>query len=308
MSLSQKEVRELLGHIRATKTHKVVSSGKHHRVLDLKGRVVVDENGPVIISKTPSEHRWREMTVHRLIKAGVFKSDPYKEHNKKKEAGDPGEHLTKEETRALQREGVARAARSRADRTKRLREKLEPLVARCGGWNDRRGATVSGVSPAELGMAAHKWGEDRGRVDRPPTVGAAQQAANANLKKGGTLSDRTADFWEAFVNEWGAADDPRRWYIDQVRAAKGLPPTVVRESTLEPASVPEGPVAERTSSLASVVESAMAVAATRLPTGVGHRALKAVFLMASGNDDADQNEIIEMGEWILAQEYKESGE
>lgn len=306
MSLAQKDVRDLISHIRATKSYKVTSSGKHHRVLDLKGRVVVDENGPIIISKTPSEHRWREMTVHRLMRAGVFKSDPYKQHHEKKaEANGKGDHLTKEETRQLQRESIARLGRNRADRTKRLREKLEPLVAAAGGWNDRRGST-RGVSPSELGQAAHHWGAERGRVDRPPSVGAATQAANVNLKKGGTLSERTADFWEAFVNEWAAAPDTRRWYIDMVRAAKGLPLTDVIETSLTAVNVPEDPVPEQTSSLATVVQHAMA-AATSLPHGVGHRALKAVFLMAASGDK-DRDEIMEMGEWILAREYEQSGE
>ena len=305
MSLAQKDVRELIGHIRATKKYKVTSSGKHHRVLDMKGRVVVDENGPLIISKTPSEHRWREMTIHRLMKAGVLKSDPYKQHHEKKGDNGGGDHLTKEETRALQRAAVARVAQNRAERTRRLRERLEPLVARCGGWNESRG-TTRGVSASELGLIAHHWGETRGRVDRPPSVGAAQQTANANLKRGGTLSDRNADFWEAFINEWAAAEDPRRWYIDQIRIAKGLPVTQVIESTLEPVTPPDGPVPERVSSLATMVESAMRVASS-LPHGVGDRALRAVYLMASGGEK-NRDEILEMGEWILAQEYEKSGE
>jgi hypothetical protein len=275
--------------------------------LDPKGRVLVDENGPVIISKTPSEHRWREMTMHRLIANGVFKVDPRKEGQKAKEAkGDGrGAQLNKEETRQLQREATDRIQKKRAERTKKIREKLEPLVMRVGGWSrgNKAGASSMGVVPAELGIAAHHWGNERGRVDTPKSVNSCQVSVYSNLKKGGTLSDASADFWEAFVNEWDAAPDPRRWYFDQVRVAKGL----VIESSLEPAAIPEGPVAEQVSSVAAMLaeQKATRVAAT-IPEGVGHLALKAVFLMARGGD-ADMHEILETGERILALEITSNG-
>lgn len=299
MSLAQKEVDELIKAIRGT-GYKVVSAGRtHHRVLNPKGQVVVDENGPLIISKTPSESRWYEMTMHRLIKAGIFKVDPKKAGQQKKEGGGGKAELSEEqeELKRKRMEGMARASRNRDERTRKLRARLEPMIVKLGGSWSKRGFS------AEFAQVAYHLLASRGVVDRWASLAGCIQNLN-NLNRGATMSDKLASAWEAVLDDLEKAPDPKARYFELLRESKGItakPPLVVppRKPPIEPAAPSE--VVERQQVVPLRPRAVAGPDAAIIP----RLALQAVFLMTVGREEPVMDEILAVGEKIARLELED---
>jgi len=220
--------------------YKIVPSGKHMKVLDSKGRVVIDKdgNGPVIISSTPSESRDRDMTVTKFIRNGIIRpeQDPWKPQKGKQADGTP-ETIDEEKQRreAARLEGLASANRERAERTRKIRSRWEPIIARLGGW-DKRGMQ------SEAGLIVYHYAKTRGREEAPASVTSAQQMV-IRVKRGDTLSAKACVCFEILLDdlERQPAKMQERWF-DLLQEAKGLPPrrekSVVIGPPRPPAPVP----------------------------------------------------------------------
>lgn len=206
-----KEVTVLIGHIRATGEYKAAKSGnqKHWKVMKKNGAAVVDENGPLIISSSPSETRFIEMTVSRLMKAGVLKTDPYKKTPSGPAAlrAEPpvqkkrGAHLTDPKVREAMRAGqVARSARLK-EQTAVLRGRVEPIVAKLGGWRVHGGR--SGISATDFASTAMHWARQRGRVELPKDASVTNVANGVrNLAQPGeTMGEKWHDLFVIFIDE-----------------------------------------------------------------------------------------------------------
>lgn len=229
---AKKEVTELLRAIRANGYKTVPSGGGHKKVVDRHGKAVVDSNGPLLISSSPSDHRWRDMHVKRLMKAGVLKEDPWnpeeKTRDRNQNGGDP-QHGAR--VAAMYRKQIARD-----ERTRQIRMRLEPMVARLGGW-DKQGFT------SQIGRVMFSYARSRGRVEAPVTEAAAVQNAR-NLKGGATLSDKAAVCWELLLTDLEQAFDEsqedglRGRYFELVREAQGLgTPRLVPDEPEAPAAL-----------------------------------------------------------------------
>lgn len=247
------EVTELIGIIRKT-GHKVTKTGnsKHWKVLRSNGSVVVDANGPIIISSSPSVNRWREMAVQRLMNPNipggpVLKADPFKATlpNKNKRGPDHAADQPKKNKGASKLADPAvqaardRAVRARSDRnrenTAKLRARWEPIVVKLGGW--AHGRTGSGLRVGEMGDVMFAWARNRGRMELPKTTltGAEMtppvvaQAVRTFRTPGGILSEKTLELFGAFVDDverdCGRPVDTAKAasrYMGFVREAKGI--------------------------------------------------------------------------------------
>ncbi len=282
-----KEVDELVRDIKATGEFDVQSVGAHHKVVDSAGNLVY------VLPRSPSDRRWRDNAIRGLVKEGVFEHDPKKTNGQKKTK----HHIADPEIQALKIAAVkARHARF-AEITKGIRGRMEPLITKVGGWGMRQGQ----ISGSELGAVAMFWG--RGRPDVFKSQGAAESSAQKNMRQGGTCSEQACGFWDAFVTAWESAEDPRRWYFDLLRESKGMEKTKVIVGG-EP--VPPKPEKKKNLRRAGRVKRYMAEPAERHPLEspplTGQLALKAVMLMAAGRENIDRDEILEVGEQILALE------
>jgi hypothetical protein len=203
--------------------YKIVPSGrsKHMKVISPKGQQVVDDNGPLIVSGTPGDFRARDMHVKRFIGAGVIKpeQDPWREDKAKVRTDGKPETIDEEKTRreAARLEGLANMNRDRAERTRKIRARWEPIIARIGGWEKR--GTV-----ADAGQILHHYTKTRGREEAPASVSSAQQLV-MRLRRGDTLSAKGAICFELLLDdlEHQPATLVERWH-DLLREAKGLPP------------------------------------------------------------------------------------
>lgn len=300
----KKEMDILVKAIRAN-GFKVVNSGKggaHRKVLDKNGAVVLDSNGPLILSGSPGERRWREMHVHRLMHAGVLKKDPWAsgvgiEPNG---AGRPG--MTDEQKAAIRR-AVEQQQHQREAETRALRERLEPIVVQLGGWNQGHGPAAAGIAAAEFGRVARYYAGRRGRVENWPTDSAAAQSAHT-LKRGGTLSDNARICWALLVDELERdPDGPRMRYLELVRQARGL---------AEP-EIEQGENGELVELEIPKMALARDPVERRLEIGPLYRkpryALEALAYMARGAEDsAELSAVIVLAEKILEMEMKEGEE
>jgi len=329
---AQSEVRDLLTKINATKKYKAVKSGsKHHKVVYAEGpqknKPVVDANGVLIISATPGEVRWREMTVKRLLAAKVLDSDPYKKtptggdsqngDTAKKKGGKNHPFSDPERAAAINAAKLAAIdAKSKKAReeTAQLRARLEPVVIHLGGWGGRGGRfnveipmeerMARTLSLTELAAVAHHWAFTRGRMEAPRVKGTTQivdvgvfhSAATQVKLPGHTLGDSWRPFWTAFIDELYSnagtgADAPRKAasrYWELYREMKGVP---VRE----PATPPGGPAAAP-SAPPGAREDAEPETAAEEPLRIGPAydsplpalAFEALWLMAKGTDDYDK--------------------
>lgn len=253
------EVSTLISHIRRA-GYKVTKSGnaKHWKVLKPNGAVLVDKNGPVIISTTPSETRFREMTVQRLMSTDppVFKKDPYKAtpSNPAEKGLTPerekrsGKGVITDEMRARARAGAERKSEEYRERTAKIRARWEPILAKLGGW--QRVQHGPGVSKVDFGRAMTGWAGRRGRVELPKKTqrgtpmneGAIQQIVN-NFSKGGTLGDVWAPLFEVFIDALergsGTPPDPSKsaeHYREFLREEKGISPGPQSPAAGPPAS------------------------------------------------------------------------
>jgi hypothetical protein len=218
------DLRPLLDLIKKNK-YKVVPSGKHHKVLDPKGRVVTDANGPLIISSTPGDHRARDMHVKRLRDAGVLKPDqdpwkPQKEKDpdakgKKKDplAGDPEAKARREAAKVA---AIKAKSAANAERTRKVRARLEPIVTKLGGW-DKFGLT------SNLGLVYFHLMKTMNQVDGPATAASAAGTIQ-RLKRGETLSEKTIPLVEIMLNDLEKKGDPVARFMELQREAKGIIP------------------------------------------------------------------------------------
>lgn len=289
------EVDDLIRDIKATGTHNVSSIGAHHKVTDSDGNVVY------VLAKTPSDRRWRDNAVRGLVKAGVFEKDPRKNNGHPKKRSN----LHDPEVQAKKVAAVKARHERFAAATREIRARIDPLIVKVGGWGSRKGQ----VSASELGLAAMHWG--RNRPDVFASEEGARSSAQSNIKQGGTLSEKGASFWDAFVTAWESADDPRRWYFDLVREMKGLPKTSVIVGGAEVAQTTgkrprTGPV--HVYKIEEEEEPEEKLENGKQPEVIGRLALKAVLLMASGSETMNHQEILELGEQILALETRATEE
>lgn len=325
---TQAEVRDLIQRINQTKKYKVVKSGsKHHKVVHADGpnknKPVTDANGPLIISGSPSDARFREMTVKRLMGAKVFTSDPYKatpsgpqaaetngNGNGEKKKGGLSPFADPEKKAAIH-EAKVKAIKAKSakamEETGQLRSRLEPVVSRIGGWGDRGGRfntdwtmeerRARTLSLTELGAVARHWAESRGREEAPRLKGTrtivdvkvfAQAAGNLKLP-GHTLGDQWRPFWTAFVDElYRGGPDPNKAasrYWELYREMRGLvsAPTSPPSFLDPPAPREAAPSPEPADQ--PKVEKPLGPAHDRT---IPHLALEAMYLMASGTADYDQ--------------------
>jgi hypothetical protein len=236
---AKKEFRELQRLIRQ-KGYKVVPGrGGHVKILDSKGRKVIDENGPLILSSSPGDFRARDLAAARLIRAGVLerKDLPWQPEKPKGlllgDAADNGKKSKAEQARDRreeERRKVADENRSRHERTQEVRARLEPIITRLGGWG-KRGLV------GELGSVV--FHHSKGAPWGFPSVQAARANATS-LRKGGTLSDDRLTCWLGLLDTLEGAPLLREAWFDMVRAARGLPPRSQPVVAEMPGSVVEG--------------------------------------------------------------------
>lgn len=215
---SASETKDIVKLVRLIKQQgfNVVPAGSgHKKVVDKHGQPVRDKNGPVIISSSPSDVRWRAMTVKRLMDANVLKKDPW-DANPEASGNGRGRGLQNPAVREKARLALQRDNDRRQRQTLALREMMEPFVLSLGGW-DKRG-NMSGIAHTAL-----LYLEKRGWVDRWPSETAATQSLN-QVRLGNTLSERAYQAWMLFVREFDGVDDPLQKYMDIARACRGLQP------------------------------------------------------------------------------------
>lgn len=286
------EMRVLVAAIRSN-GYKVVRTGNgaHQKVLRKNGSQVADANGPLIISGSPSEHRWRDMHVNRLMNAGVLKEDPW---NPRKKSGDGGGVDEDGKTQKQRDEETAKARKARdlhdrsevfRVRTGRVRADVEPIVGKLGGWSHGG----SGVKVADFSAVLRFWAEQNDPKVIPLTGGkpfatSSWVAQVTNLRTvGGTIGEKWLPLFEAFVvalHEGNENSDPNESslvYLDLLRASKGILPEPVEEE--EPDERPK-------------------VSATRVVVEWPRVALEALFWMSRGADGQDRDTILDLAEEI----------
>lgn len=226
---AKKEVEELLRAVRANGYSTVPSGGGHKKVVDKHGRPVVDKDGPLIISSSPSDVRWRDMHVKRLMRAGVLKEDPWNPQEEERKGNGRGD-----EHERARIAGQIRAQAMREHRTAKIRRRIEPIIVHLGGWDK------TGFTPG-LGRVMYAFAKAKGRVEAPASEVSAIQNAR-QLKVGATLSDKNATCWELLLDdlEKAHADDGiaglQLRYVELTRLAKNLGTPGFK---LEPESAPE---------------------------------------------------------------------
>lgn len=314
----KKEVTALIGHIRGA-GFRVSKSGnqKHWKVMHKTGAAVIDAKGPIIISSSPSEHRWREMTVQRLMAANVLKKDPYKKTATGGEQNGTtprGQHLASPEMREAAKQArvaaIQRISQDHHERTSKLRARLEPVIARLGGWSRARGpgGNTTGIQVVELTRVAMHWGKTRGISETPEATESAAVQSMRNLMTGGTLGRLWLPFAERFVDdlEDHAGTPPRpekaaERYMELLREMKGVP-------VARPPREPTGPmiVRKREPDFAAAQDyiDSQQEPAEPQHVRVGPRhptksiAMRAMFLMSKNASSDDMDEIISLGEAI----------
>lgn len=249
MASTQAEVREFITHVRQA-GYKVAKTGNgaHYKVLDLKGAVVSDEKGPLIISGSPSETRWKEMHVHRFMQAGVLKFDPYKPTGQQgHKNGDGGEkpkkrgggRITDPDVQAAKLRAIKARSDGFRERTAVLRSRVEPVISKLGGW----GQGKYGVGVSEFGEVVYHWAKRRGRIELPKTTSHGAKAgtditpahvgANVGRLKhpeqtiGGTWLPLFEVFADELERNAGVPVDPVKAaarYRELLLEAKGLAP------------------------------------------------------------------------------------
>jgi hypothetical protein len=316
MTVHGAEVQELIKRIRASVDErdpskgkfKVAKSGqKHYKVLHANGSSVVDENGPLIISSSPSDMRWREMTVKRLMASKVLKSDPYKETRGRAEDASEAPELTEQEKAEEKRKAAQRMAlRDRSEgfrlRTGRLRARIEPIISRLGGWS--RGG--SGVKVSDFIVILERWA----RAEAPELIptgsgGIGEVPASAwtgavnNLRTpDGTLSEKWLPLFEGFADrlerDAGSPPEPSESaliYLDMVRESKGI------------GVAPPAPAEDEEAATADSFRMTLSAVAFRVPKV----AVEALFWMARGASADDHDTILELFEQIAAMEAADEG-
>lgn len=195
--------------------YKVISGGKHLKVIHAegpkKGRSVVDKDGPLIISGSPSEVRNRLEAANRLTKAGVLKFDPW---NPPSRNGDEPEF----DGREARREAARTVSRRQNIESDNLRAIIEPFLVKIGGSWEKRGFTT------EFAHTIFYWMEERGtKFGYDSKDGFTQQVRN--LSKGNSISANAIMAIQEFWNEVNSQINPRSYYMHLVGLARGAKPT-----------------------------------------------------------------------------------
>lgn len=304
------EIADLAKKIRATvdptdaqkRKFKVVKNGKHQKVLRGNGAVLTDPTagGPVILSGSPGDARWREMKVNQLIRLGVFKTDPYKATRAGEDGGDPDDYRSdQEKAKDAEKERRQDQLRARSaglqERTKAVRAQMEGTIAKLGGWS--RGG--SGVKVPDFINVLQFWAKRADLLHLFPTmsggggypVPATQWTTAVNNLKApdATLGEKWLPLFERFS----------LWLEDEGRDSDGIPDPaesalvymdLFREVKGIPISSSERGESETSSTLAP--------SHVRVIFEYPRVALEALFFMSRGADAQDQDRILDLAEEI----------
>lgn len=309
---------------------KTVPAGSGHRkVVDHRGRPVVDRNGPVILSSTPSETRNRTMAVNRLMKAGALKVDPFESDTKSKGAQEQGArgggstgkdkrqqnlqrgnpHLVAGEYKEKAAEATRQKAKERHAATMKQRERLEPIIVKLGGWGTRAPGKSKAV---EISAVWHWFIESRGIVEKVAAGLPGYENAMRNYKAGNTVADASRASFEYFLRELEDAKDPLARYMEMLRLSRGLPPKDTAEIQLTGTAapgvqlvVPERPKDETEDKAKDNGKGKVARIAPAAWTQP-HLAVEAVAQMMVGRDAVD-GDVLQLGQQILELELRERG-
>lgn len=206
--MSGNDVRDLILEIRSSgRGYSIVTTGRdHYKVVDSNGKTVMDEAGPITIASTPSDPRTVRNDRARLRRAGVLTHPdaPKTDAPKKSPARDLAAERAARE---------AEASRKRQTDTLALRSRLEPLVAKMGGWDSK------GMQAA-VGRALFQHAKEA-RLGMPGTIDSSLMAAHV-ARKGGTLSERMVAVWESFVDRLDVYENPKAELDHLVRAHYGI--------------------------------------------------------------------------------------
>jgi hypothetical protein len=291
----QKDINELKRLVIANGFKYVPNGAGHLKLLNKKGAVVVDANGPVIMSTSASDVRAREMHIKRLLGVGALKTDPFKDQKKLGErSGDDAQKSKRERSIAAITSPEAREARHRSDvarskareeNTQKLRARLEPFVMSLGGW-DKKGTS------ADLGRTLFYFLQSRNRAEAFSTLDSCYQNVYT-LRKGNTLSDRSVDAWSLLLDEIERAGDTvearRTRYFELLRDALGVkaPPATQTHPEPEPERQPIGELLHRQPESGSKAETTTPSVTNgqRQPYRTPQLALKALAEMMQGVAD-----------------------
>lgn len=289
-----KETKELISLVREN-GFKVVTSGKHFKVYDNDGRPIVDANGPLMIAGTPGDHRNWDNTVTRFRRAGVLPQRRKENHLRPQRKFDQIQ-------RAKANETLAKQSRERQNRTRDIRSRIEPIVAKVGGWEKR------GVS-AQLAEILFHTARSLDS-DNPKTLAAALQQV-AQVKTGKTLSDKSAVCWEITIDQLEQGDDPVSRWFTMYREAKHLPNNGVTEVKETEKIKPVETTKSKTNRIVFETGTSSTSAATKSSTATKivnttpDLAIRAVAHMMRSRR-ADIEAVIAIGKEILAMELNQS--
>lgn len=306
---SKSEIDVLLRAARTNGYKTVPAQGGHKKIVDHRGRPVVDSNGPLILSSSPGDFRWREMTVKRWLASGVLKVDPFSADTPTKAvrkltggaAGGKGggTRLTDPEIQAKKVEAIKARFAEHRGLSQKIREDFEPIVVKLGGW-EKHGLK------RQVGGVVFWFNEWRGHVERFPTESAAASALS-NLKKGNALNDNSRTALGYFVDELKKSPDPAARYFELLRLSKGLPAKEedgVRGGT---PLVDPPPKEDRERVAAEKHDSNGHGPVERIgPATKPSLALEAVAQMMIGRTEIDER-ILKIGEEIQDMELRERG-
>jgi hypothetical protein len=292
----KKDVDTLVRLIKRNGFNVVPAGSGHKKVVGKNGRPVVDSNGPVIISSSPSDGRWRTMTVKRLMAAKVLTADPW-ESSQKADTSGKAARLTDPEVRERARLSQLAQHKERQEKTQQLRARFEPFVMKLGGW-EKSGVTTQ-VATTAFGYLA-----SRNRVENFVSLSAATQSLRS-LRLGNTLREAARVAWSLFMDDIEAAEDPVARYFQIQREVKGLPPEATTNGNGEGALVhlplkgggtltpPGGPVPPPRASAG--------IRPYTKPT----LALEVVYHATAGRENPDFDAVMKLGERVLALELGE---
>jgi hypothetical protein len=258
---------------------RLAPGGKHMKLIDDKGRRVLDAEGkPIIVSGSPSEARNRDLMVNRWMNAGLIPYDPWKPKSEKKEE-TRDEKLEREKRERIEEGKEEQRVTSGLSMSARTR--LLPLLGRLpGGWdealNRQLGTVMYRFARHRKLAAAIEWGSED----------YAYRSA-VNLKRGGTISPEAATAWEMFAQELEDAEKAgtpllRRWNELVEEAATATPSaTAVLAAARREAMRPAEPVHPPSAALEPGPEHTLA-------NGVGHVWLQVFYEMARGQDGSEE--------------------
>lgn len=303
---SKSEVDILIRAARANGYKTVPAQGGHKKIVNHRGQPVVDNNGPLILSSSPSDARWREMTVKRWLAAGVIKVDPFESDTPSKAvrkltggavSGKGGRsRLADADVQAAKVAAIKANAAAARDATQRLRESWEPIIVKLGGW--KMGMVT------QVADTAHWWNEHRGHVDGFTSQAGARSAVQG-LKLGQTLSERNRKAFAFFLDELVKSGNAQERYFEILRLSKGLPPKEV-EPIRGGRPLPDPPPLEERQKQKEVFTNGHGRKETIGPATKPSLALEAVAQMMVGRSEVDL-EVLRIGEQIQQLELAERG-